>query len=741
MSADFEYEKLEFDFPLLESQTSQLEADIDPTGDGDTSNASSRSKKSRRRNKNKEDPSKEENQKALAELRESANNQKQVNGGDTNGCAAEPKRDPEWQKLEPDTQSGDSYLTGTGVWAGKSADEVQREILEKPAPPEQSAVTDTLPTGEAQQQQQSQVNAGEVCWQTQDPQAKVFGDPAAVQEGAGVPVEGQNGPVVSDVVLAGGEDDEEIEAEGGAAVGASALAEPDSQQPKSDRLVFFAQMDLERFAGPNPCRLLHALTMSSANDFFNLERLETMGDSMLKFAVTTHLYAEFAKAHEGKLSQLRSQQVSNVNLHRLGVRRALPAAIVSTKFEPTENWLPPGFAVILSQSSHRQETQANQSASDELAKQQAAESEMARYMKVTEDLSGLLPFFLQVEQSLVDKCIADAVEALIGCYLTSANETAALRLMQWFGLRVHNEEQQQLAHSVPTSPLLRFVPEFDAQVVLLTEGLEQLEQRLRYRFRDRGFLLQALSHASFYPNAVTDCYQRLELLGDAILDYVITRHIYEDSKKLSPGKLTDLRSSLVNNNIFATLAVKWEFHKHFKYLSPHLYLIIDRFIQWQEQLRARRTECDCRLDAAALGLDSASRAESADDEESALTGLENEAAELLEGTIPEDIEVPKALGDIFESVAGAIYLDSGCSLSTVWRVYSRLMRREIERYAQLIPKSAVRELLELAPEAVRFERPKRTQDGKVCRCYVLQYMYMCLMHVYSNLLDMYSIIN
>uniref|UniRef100_A0A8R1ICW0 RNase III domain-containing protein n=1 Tax=Caenorhabditis japonica TaxID=281687 RepID=A0A8R1ICW0_CAEJA len=33
----------------------------------------------------------------------------------------------------------------------------------------------------------------------------------------------------------------------------------------------------------------------------------------------------------------------------------------------------------------------------------------------------------------------------------------------------------------------------------------------------------------------------------------------------------------------------------------------------------------------------------------------------------EDIEVPKALGDIFESVAGAIYLDSGRNLDTTWQ--------------------------------------------------------------------------
>ena len=53
--------------------------------------------------------------------------------------------------------------------------------------------------------------------------------------------------------------------------------------------------------------------------------------------------------------------------------------------------------------------------------------------------------------------------------------------------------------------------------------------------------------------------------------------------------------------------------------------------------------------------------------------LAPDASELL----PEDIEVPKVLGDIFESVAGAIFLDSGMSLDTVWRVFYPLMAKEI----------------------------------------------------------------
>lgn len=46
----------------------------------------------------------------------------------------------------------------------------------------------------------------------------------------------------------------------------------------------------------------------------------------------------------------------------------------------------------------------------------------------------------------------------------------------------------------------------------------------------------------------------------------------------------------------------------------------------------------------------------------------------------EDIEVPKAMGDIFESLAGAIYMDSRMSLETVWQVYYPMMRPLIGKH-------------------------------------------------------------
>lgn len=66
-------------------------------------------------------------------------------------------------------------------------------------------------------------------------------------------------------------------------------------------------------------------------------------------------------------------------------------------------------------------------------------------------------------------------------------------------------------------------------------------------------------------------------------DYLITRHLYEDSRHHSPGALTDLRSALVNNTIFASLAVRHNFHKYFRHLCPSLNEVVDRFVRFQQE--------------------------------------------------------------------------------------------------------------------------------------------------------------
>ncbi|KYN37223.1 Endoribonuclease Dcr-1 [Trachymyrmex septentrionalis] len=511
----------------------------------------------------------------------------------------------------------------------------------------------------------------------------------------------------------------------------------------SDLFSFDYQPELKGHSGPSPSLILQALTMSNANDGINLERLETIGDSFLKYAITTYLYCTYDNIHEGKLSHLRSKQVSNLNLYRLGRQKMLGESMIATKFEPHDNWLPPCYYVPKELEQALIESgvpSALWNQADIPTLQAMNPTEITQLVKETEEklvimkseldknesrlsnnldnLRCFIPYNLITQHSIPDKSIADCVEALIGAYLIACGPRGALLFMTWLGIHVlpteevcvisENEPDERIPGSTPyvkgvndyeettwtqicygkleepQNPLLRYIPDPESELYVMLDGYEKLEKSIGYKFRDSSYLLQAFTHASYQPNRLTDCYQRLEFLGDAVLDYLITRHLYEDSRQHSPGALTDLRSALVNNTIFASLAVRCGFHKYFRHLSPGLSVVINRFVRIQEENGHSISE------------------------EYYLIG-EEECEEA------EDVEVPKALGDVFESLAGAIYLDSGMSLDAVWSVYYTIMKSEIEQFSTNVPKSPIRELLELEPETAKFGRPEKLADGRRVR--------------------------
>ncbi|KAK8788064.1 hypothetical protein V5799_022160 [Amblyomma americanum] len=475
----------------------------------------------------------------------------------------------------------------------------------------------------------------------------------------------------------------------------------------SPQVRFDERPDLGSHSGPSPSILLQALTMSNANDGINLERLETVGDSFLKYAVTAHLYCSHPSVHEGKLSHLRSRQISNLNLYRLGRARNLGGLMVATKFEPSDNWLPPGYVVppgleraliesglpaghwniaALAGLTQMDEAQIRQTLAERSNKVRNLDEVLADEEKL--DTAPYVPYNLLTQHSIPDKSIADCVEALIGAYLVSCGPHATLLFMSWLGLDVLPknctadtlEDFGVMLYGTLEPPLV--VPDAGPRLDELLSGYDAFETRIGYRFRDRAYLLQAFTHASYHYNRLTDCYQRLEFLGDAVLDYLITRHLYDDPQRHSPGTLTDLRSALVNNTFFASLAVKYDFHRYFKNVSPGLFAVIQRFVEMKRQIGGFGYHEEYYLE-------------------------EEECEEA------EEVEVPKALGDIFESVAGAIFLDSNMSLDTVWRVYYAMMKPEIEYFSTHVPKSPIRELLELEPQTAKFERAEMTLNGKV----------------------------
>lgn len=72
--------------------------------------------------------------------------------------------------------------------------------------------------------------------------------------------------------------------------------------------------------------------------------------------------------------------------------------------------------------------------------------------------------------------------------------------------------------------------------------------------------------------------QRLEFLGDAVLDILVTRHLYDNHREVDPGLLTDMRSASVNNDNFALAAVRRNLHPHLQHASSFLENQISAFV-------------------------------------------------------------------------------------------------------------------------------------------------------------------
>jgi len=83
---------------------------------------------------------------------------------------------------------------------------------------------------------------------------------------------------------------------------------------------------------------------------------------------------------------------------------------------------------------------------------------------------------------------------------------------------------------------------------MMLDGYEELEKNIGYKFRDNSYLLQAFTHASYQPNRLTDCYQRLEFLGDAVLgNFFIVKFNYQITNNVSIDIIYLLYFRLFNN--------------------------------------------------------------------------------------------------------------------------------------------------------------------------------------------------
>src|SRR5262249_6874334 len=90
--------------------------------------------------------------------------------------------------------------------------------------------------------------------------------------------------------------------------------------------------------------------------------------------------------------------------------------------------------------------------------------------------------------------------------------------------------------------------------------LPGLEQLINYHFKDKSLLIEALSHPSLKQHghsvALQRNYERLELLGDAVLGFVITEILFKNFAEFNEGKLARIRSNLVCKDMLCHVAAK-----------------------------------------------------------------------------------------------------------------------------------------------------------------------------------------
>ncbi|KAL3652076.1 hypothetical protein CASFOL_001757 [Castilleja foliolosa] len=346
--------------------------------------------------------------------------------------------------------------------------------------------------------------------------------------------------------------------------------------------------------------VLEAITTKKCQEKIHLESLETLGDSFLKYAVSQHLFKTYQNRHEGLLSIKREKLICNATLCKLGCNRKITGFIRNEPLD-IKTWIIPGIdcadCIVLDQNIYVGQTRVIKS-----------------------------------------KTVADVTEALIGAFLSSGGETAALCFMSWLGIDI-NFASLPYRRSVCSNPEIHV-------------NIKYLESLLKYTFRDVSLLVEALTHGSYMRPEIPGCYQRLEFLGDAVLDYLITVHLYLKHPGLSPGLLTDLRSASVNNDCYALSSIKAELHKHLLHLSPDLHRHIIETVSKFKELNSVAT-----------------------------FGWESEST------------YPKVLGDIIESLAGAIFVDSGYDKEIVFRSLKPLLEPLITPETLRI--HPVRELTEL----------------------------------------------
>lgn len=122
----------------------------------------------------------------------------------------------------------------------------------------------------------------------------------------------------------------------------------------------------------------------------------------------------------------------------------------------------------------------------------------------------------------------------------------------------HQEQEARHSKSIPVRPVRAFQAMLSQ--FLRKKGEDTLEMRIGYFFRDPELLAQAMVHRSWIVGRELEYWQtneRLEFLGDSILNMLVTEHLFKLYPKLPEGDLSKKKSAIVSGKALAETARIW----------------------------------------------------------------------------------------------------------------------------------------------------------------------------------------
>ncbi|XP_027190700.1 endoribonuclease Dicer homolog 3a isoform X2 [Cicer arietinum] len=389
--------------------------------------------------------------------------------------------------------------------------------------------------------------------------------------------------------------------------------------------------------------ILEALTTLRCCEKFSMERLELLGDSVLKYAVSCHLFLKYPKNHEGQLSAKRQWAVRNSTLYKRGIDHKLQGYIRDSAFEP-RRWIAPG--------QHSIHTVSCDCGLETL------EVPLDEKFHTEDPKIVVGKLCNRGHRWMCSKTIADCVEGLIGAYHVGGGLIASLHVMKWLGID-SELEPSMVDQAITSASLHTYMPKVNE--------IASLEEKIGYEFCVKGLLVEASTHLSESEHGTGCCYERLEFLGDSVLDLLITWHLYQNHTEIDQGELTDLRSASVNNENFAQVAVRRNLHQHLMHSSGLLQGQISEYAKVISE---------------------------SEDNTISLPG----------------IKAPKALGDLVESIAGAVLIDTKLNLELVWKVFNPLLSPIVTPDKLELP--PFRELNQLCDSLGYFVKVKESREKK-----------------------------